>query len=61
MPNSTPPLLLNRLRMRQVLLMLAIHEQGTLHAAARQLGTTPSAASKMLHELEAQAEEEVGM
>ena len=53
MPNSTPPLLLNRLRMRQVLLMLAIHEQGTLHAAARQLGTTPSAASKMLHELEA--------
>lgn len=53
MPNSTPPLLLNRLRMRQMLLMLAIHEQGTLHAAARQLGTTPSAASKMLHELEA--------
>lgn len=53
MPNSTPPMLLNRIRMRQVLLMLAIHEHRTLHAAAQQLGMTQSAASKMLHELEA--------
>lgn len=53
MPNSTSPLLLNRIRMRQVLLMLAIHEHRTLHAAAQQLGMTQSAASKMLHELEA--------
>ncbi|MDR3221743.1 MAG: LysR family transcriptional regulator [Candidatus Accumulibacter sp.] len=53
MPHSAPPLLLNRIRMRQVLLMLAIHEHGTLHAAAEHLGMTQSAASKMLHELEA--------
>lgn len=53
MPNSTAPLLLNRIRLRQVLLMLAIHEHRTLHAAAQQLGMTQSAASKMLHELEA--------
>ena len=53
MTNTFPPLLLNRIRMRQVLLMLAIHEHRTLHAAAHQLGMTQSAASKMLHELEA--------
>jgi DNA-binding transcriptional LysR family regulator len=53
MPNPAPPLLLNRIRMRQVLLMLAIHEHRTLHAAAEHLGMTQSAASKMLHELEA--------
>jgi DNA-binding transcriptional LysR family regulator len=53
MPNSVSPLLLNRIRMRQVLLMLAIHEHGTLHVAAEHLGMTQSAASKMLHELEA--------
>ena len=53
MPSSTSPLLLNRIRMRQVLLMLSIHEHRTLHAAAQQLGMTQSAASKMLHELEA--------
>jgi DNA-binding transcriptional LysR family regulator len=53
MPNAVPPLLLNRIRMRQVLLMLAIHECGTLHAASEQIGMTESAASKMLHELEA--------
>lgn len=46
------PLLLNRIRMRQALLMLAIHEHRTLHAAAQHLGMTASAASKMLHELE---------
>ena len=52
MPSSTSPLLLNRIRMRQVLLMLSIHEHRTLHAAAHQLGMTQSAASKMLRELE---------
>jgi DNA-binding transcriptional LysR family regulator len=44
--------LLNRLRMRQVALMLAIDEFRTLYAAARHLGMTQPAASKMLHELE---------
>jgi DNA-binding transcriptional LysR family regulator len=44
--------LLNRLRMRQVALILAIDEFHTLHAAAQHLGMTQPAASKMLHELE---------
>ena len=46
------PQLLNRLRMRQVALMLAIDEWQTLRAAAAQLGLTQPAATKMLHELE---------
>jgi len=49
--DSTPQLL-NRLRMRQVALMLAIEEQRTLRAAAAQLGMTQPAATKMLQELE---------
>ncbi|WP_280190528.1 LysR family transcriptional regulator [Delftia sp. PS-11] len=49
--DSTPQLL-NRLRMRQVALMLAIDEQGTLRGAAAQMGLTQPAATKMLHELE---------
>ena len=49
---SSTPQLLNRLRMRQVALMLAIEEHRTLRAAAQQLGMTQPAASKMLHELE---------
>jgi DNA-binding transcriptional LysR family regulator len=53
---TTPPShidqLLNRLRMRQVALMLAIDEFRTLRTAARHLGMTQPAASKMLHELE---------
>ena len=49
--DSTPQLL-NRLRMRQVALILAIDEQGTLRAAAGQLGLTQPAATKMLHDLE---------
>ncbi len=49
--DSTPQLL-NRLRMRQVALMLAIEERRTLRAAATQLGLTQPAATKMLHELE---------
>ena len=45
--------LLNRLRMRQVALLLAIEASGTLGAAARAIGMTQPAATKMLHELEA--------
>jgi DNA-binding transcriptional LysR family regulator len=51
-PPSHIDQLLNRLRMRQVALMLAIDEFRTLHTAARHLGMTQPAASKMLHELE---------
>lgn len=50
---DTTPQLLNRLRMRQVALMLAVEERRTLRAAADQLGLTQPAATKMLHELEA--------
>lgn len=45
-------LLLNRLRMRQVALLLAIGRHGTLRAAAAELGMTQPAATKMLQELE---------
>lgn len=44
--------LLNRLRMRQVLLLLSIQEQRTLRGAAYAMGMTQPAATKMLHELE---------
>ena len=44
--------LMNRLRMRQVSLLLALDELGTLSAAAAQLGLTQPAATKMLAELE---------
>jgi DNA-binding transcriptional LysR family regulator len=49
--DSTPQLL-NRLRMRQIALILAIEDRRTLRAAAGQLGLTQPAATKMLHELE---------
>ena len=49
--DSTPQLL-NRLRMRQVALILAVDDLHTLRAAAGQLGLTQPAATKMLHELE---------
>jgi DNA-binding transcriptional LysR family regulator len=49
--DSTPQLL-NRLRMRQIALILAVEEKRTLRAAAAQLGLTQPAATKMLHELE---------
>jgi DNA-binding transcriptional LysR family regulator len=48
----TTPQLMNRLRMRQVALLLAIDEAGTLSGAASQLGLTQPAATKMLNELE---------
>jgi DNA-binding transcriptional LysR family regulator len=49
--DSTPQLL-NRLRMRQVALLLAVEDCLTLRGAAAQLGLTQPAATKMLHELE---------
>ncbi|MGN6580875.1 MAG: LysR family transcriptional regulator [Bordetella sp.] len=49
--DSTPQLL-NRLRMRQIALLLAVDESSTLRAAADRLGLTQPAATKMLHELE---------
>ena len=51
MPPSTEQLL-NRLRLRQIALLLAIDEHTTLRAAAACLGMTQPAASKMLRELE---------
>jgi molybdate transport repressor ModE-like protein len=52
--SNTPPVnqLLNRLRMRQVALLLAIGEHGTLRKASAELGMTQPAATKMVHELE---------
>ena len=50
---SAAPQLLNRLRMRQVALLLAMREHRTLRAAAAKLGMSQPAATKMLHELEA--------
>lgn len=50
---SAAPQLLNRLRMRQVALLLAMREHRTLRAAAALLGMSQPAATKMLHELEA--------
>jgi DNA-binding transcriptional LysR family regulator len=49
---QTTPRLMNRLRMRQVALLLAIDEFGTLRAAAEQVGLSQPAATKMLNELE---------
>src|SRR6266498_1403462 len=49
--DSTPQLL-NRLRMRQIALILAVDDKRTLRAAAGELGLTQPAATKMLHELE---------
>jgi DNA-binding transcriptional LysR family regulator len=48
----TTPQLMNRLRMRQVALLLAVDELGTLSAAAARMGLTQPAATKMLNELE---------
>lgn len=44
--------LLNRLRMKQVALILAVAEKETLRGAASELSITQPAATKMLHELE---------
>lgn len=44
--------LLNRIRLRQVALLLAVRQHGTLRAAAAVLGMTQPAATKMLRELE---------
>ena len=56
MSNSTQfpiPQMLNRLRMRQVALLLAIGESGTLRKASAELGMSQPAATKMVQELEA--------
>jgi len=50
--HDSTPQLLNRVRMRQVALMLAIEETRTLRAASGRVGLTQPAATKMLHELE---------
>lgn len=49
---SLIPQLLNRLRMRQVALILAVGEHGTLRKASAELGMTQPAATKMIQELE---------
>jgi DNA-binding transcriptional LysR family regulator len=48
--------LLQRLRFRQVALLLALQRLGTLRAAAAELGMTQPAATQMLQELEAALE-----
>ncbi len=50
--NALIPQLLNRLRMRQVALILAVGEHGTLRKASAELGMTQPAATKMIQELE---------
>ena len=50
-PDFTPHLL-NRLRMRQVSLLLAVDDLGTLRGASTALGMSQPAATKMLRELE---------
>jgi DNA-binding transcriptional LysR family regulator len=52
-PALSAQLLLNRLRLRQVALLLEVQATGTLRAAAEQLGMTQPAATVMLKELEA--------
>ncbi len=49
-PNAA--ILFNRLRMRQLGLLLAIHEHHSLRKAAEQIGLTQPAATKMLREME---------
>lgn len=49
---QTTPQLMNRLRLRQVTLLLAIDELGTLSGAAERMGLTQPAATKMLREVE---------
>ena len=52
MPITKASKLLNRLRMRQLSLILAIHKHGTLRGAADEMGMSQPAATKMLQELE---------
>lgn len=49
---KTTPILRNRLRLRQLSLILAIDQEGTLHRAARKLGMSQPAATRSLNELE---------
>lgn len=50
--SASIPQLLNRLRMRQVALILAVGEHGTLRKASGELGMTQPAATRMIQELE---------
>ncbi len=50
--HDVTPQLLNRLRMRQVALILAVGEHGTLRKASAELGMTQPAATKMIQALE---------
>jgi len=52
MVNLSALQLLNRLRMRQIQLLLALARHGTLRGASAALGMTQPAATKMLQELE---------
>jgi DNA-binding transcriptional LysR family regulator len=50
--SPSPHQLLQRLRLRQVALLLALQRRGTLRAASEELGMTQPAATQMLRELE---------
>jgi len=52
MPNLIAKNLMNRLRMKQITLLLNIQEFKTLGAAAEKMNLSQPAATKMLHELE---------
>ncbi len=47
------PSMINRLRLKQVALLIALEEYGSLHKAAESLHLTQPAATKALHEMEA--------
>jgi DNA-binding transcriptional LysR family regulator len=47
------PSMINRLRFKQVALLIALDEHGSLHKAAENLHLTQPAATKALHEMEA--------
>jgi DNA-binding transcriptional LysR family regulator len=52
MLNSTPWYIRNRLKTRQLMLVVALAEEGNIHRAATALHMTQPAASKLLRELE---------
>jgi DNA-binding transcriptional LysR family regulator len=53
MSNSSPWYVRARLKTRQLLLLIALAEEGNIHRAAAALNMTQPAASKLLRELEA--------
>ena len=50
---TSPAVLRNRLKLRQLNLLAAIGELGSLHKAADKIGVSQPAATRLLHELEA--------